>query len=218
MVIVMRARRTLACSLPGYPLEAPAGIVFDIGKLAKAAQFDNGQYAVVKGMLGVLGTYAKVTISFWLKQPGTLNSVSILDCNNRMTAPYGGIQLGLSGSQSSMCVSSTTAQFLGGNCAGFALPSPTEWHHWIIRYEGTAVAASLGGPTTVWIDGALVHTRANDGSNDPVFSPAITDALYLGTPGTQLDDVRIYDQVFTPAEQCTFLIGGTVAGTTCILP
>jgi hypothetical protein len=44
------------------------------------------------------------------------------------------------------------------------------------------------------------------------------DVLTLGGPGAVIDDVRIYDRVFTPAEQCTLIIGGTVAGASCTLP
>lgn len=205
-------------SVSSIVLTAPAGIAYGGGKIGEAGVFGGGQYALASGVRAVLGSYPKVTIAFWLKEPGTINSVSVVDCNNRSTAPYGGIQLGLSGAQSSLCVSTSSSAFIGGGCLGFPLPSANTWHHWVIRYEGTAVAATQGGDTTVWIDGVLVHTRANDNNNDPVFNIGIPDALYLGAPGTQLDDVRVYDQVFTPAEQCTLVIGGTYTGTTCTLP
>lgn len=205
-------------ALTGYPLSAPQGVLFGAGKVGQAGVFGSGQYSLATGMRTVLGTYATATIALWLKEPGNLNSLSVVDCINRSTSPYGGIQLGFSGSSGSLCVATTTSSLLEGGCGAAIPPSSNSWHHWIIRYEGSGLGTGQGGITTVWIDGVLARTQANDNANNPVFTATIPDALYLGAPGTQLDDVRVYDRVFTPAEQCTFLVGGTYAGTTCTLP
>ena len=36
--------------------------------------------------------------------------------------------------------------------------------------------------------------------------------------GLALDDVRVYNSVFTPANQCTQIIGGTWSGSSWTLP
>lgn len=210
-------------SVNGFAFATPAGISYANGKVGMAASFGSAQYATVTGMRQVLGAYAKVTIAFWLMEPGTLSSNAVFDCNNRSTAPYGGVQLGLfqSGGQNttSLCVSTTSASFLGGGCGGFAAPSANSWHHWILRYDGTGTGTGQGGRLEVYVDGALVHTRANDAANDPVFNTTgMNDTLYLGAPGTLVDDLQVHDRVFTAAEQCTQLVGGTVGSAGCVLP
>ena len=205
-------------SLAGYTAITPSGVFFTTGKLDKAAMFGGGQYAQIDGMRGVLGTYAKATISFWLNEPGAVNSLAIVDCLNRSTSPYGGIQLGLSANTAPLCVATANNSLLDGSCGAATAPPSGTWHHWILRYDGVGLAAGQGGATTVWIDGVLAHTQANDNANNPVLTPAIPDRLYLGAGGIQLDDVRVYDQVFTPKEQCEWLIGGMYTGTTCSPP
>ncbi|MBK9036884.1 MAG: hypothetical protein IPL61_37475 [Myxococcales bacterium] len=206
-------------ALAGYALTTPAGIGYGAGKFGQAAAFGAGQYSYVDGMRTSLDTYAKVTIGFWLREPGTAQGSAFLDCNNRATSPYGGVQLGLTGPDVSLCVSTTSNSYLSGGCAGFTAPSANTWHHWLLRYDGVGTAAGQGGPTQIYIDDVLVHTRANDTANNPVFNTTGTpDRLYLGLTNASLDDVRIYNQVFSPADQCTYVVRGTWSGTSCVLP
>src|SRR5262249_41622309 len=148
------------------------------------ASFGAGQFAQVSGMKNVLGTFAKVTIGFWLKEPGTLNAVGVLDCINRNTSPFGGVQLGFSTTTSSLCVSTTTNSLLGGNCGGPGAPPANAFHHWIIRYDGTGTGAGQGGATQLFIDNSLALTRMNDTAMSPVFATGISDMLFVGAPGT----------------------------------
>ena len=64
----------------------------------------------------------------------------------------------------------------------------------------------------------LVTTRANDASNNPVWNPGAPDIMTLGGNGVALDDLRIYNQVFTVAEQCMYIVKGTWTGSACTLP
>jgi hypothetical protein len=206
-------------TLPGYALTTPAGVGYGTGKFGQAAAFAGGQYSYVDGMHASLDTYAKITIGFWMLEPGNVAGSSFLDCNNRSTAPYGGVQLGLTNASVSLCVSTTSNSYLSGGCNGFTAPSANTWHHWILRYDGTGTGTGQGGVTQIYVDDVLVHTRANDSANNPVFTPTgAPDRLYLGVPNASLDDVRVYNQVFTPAEQCTYVIRGTWNGASCALP
>jgi hypothetical protein len=207
-------------SLSGYTLTTPAGITYVTGKFGQAANYAIGQYAYTDGARASLGTYADVTIGMWMKEPGSVQGTAFLDCNNRQTAPYGGVQMGLTSSMVSVCVSTTTNSFLSGSCNGFTAPTPNVWHHWLVRYDGTGTGTGQGGVTEIYVDDVLVHTRANDGSNNPVFSPTgILDRFYVGGAGnTQVDDVRVYNQVFSRQDQCTFVMRGTWTGSSCTPP
>jgi hypothetical protein len=206
-------------SLSGYTLSTPAGISYVAGKFGQAANYAVGQYAFTTGARTSLGTYADVTIGMWMKEPGNVQGTAFLDCNNRGTAPYGGIQMGLTSTAVSVCVSTTTNSYLSGGCNGFTAPSANTWHHWLVRYDGTGTGTGQGGVTEIYIDDVLVHTRANDTNNNPVFSAGISDRFFVGGAGnTQVDDVRVYNQVFTRAEQCTYVMRGTWTGTACTPP
>lgn len=204
-------------ALSGYTLTTPSGISYGAGKVGQAAMFGSGQYAYVEGMHTSLTTYPKVTVGFWMKEPGTAQN-AFFDCNNRTAAPYGGVQLGLTNSSVSVCVSTSSNGSLSGGCAGFTAPSANAWHHWILRYDGSGTGAGQGAATEIYVDNVLVHTRANDTANNPVWNPGAPDRLYLGVPSSMLDDVRIYNQVFSLADQCTYVVRGTWTGSSCTLP
>jgi hypothetical protein len=199
-------------------LTSLGGNSYVAGKVGQAISFGNNQVAAVTSMRATFGTYGKVTVAYWLKEPGNLQ-VANWDCNNRTTSPYGGVQIGFNGPLANVCVSTTSNAFLGGSpCPSFTAPSSNEWHHWIIRYNGTGIGTGQGGPTEIYIDGALVKTIANDTSNNPVWTANIPDTLYAGGPGTQLDEFQVWDQVFTVAEQCSLIVGGTYANGICTPP
>jgi hypothetical protein len=203
-------------ALNGFALTTPAGISYITGKAGMAASFGTNQYSQVSGIRAVLGSYAKVTIAFWLREPGNLQSQSVFDVINRSgNGPYGGVQLGFAGTTASLCVATATSSLLGGSCGGTAAPNSNTFHHWIIRYDGTSTSSGGGGPVQVYVNGVLRVTRANDANNNPVFSSAIPDVLTIGAPGTAIDDLKIFDQVFDVATQCTQLVGGTYNGATC---
>lgn len=205
-------------ALSGYTLTTPAGVGYGAGKVGQGAMLAAGQYTYVDGMQASLTTYAKVTIGFWMKEPGNVQGQAFLDCNNRSTAPYGGVQMGLTSASVAVCVSTTTNSYLSGGCNGFTAPSANTWHHWILRYDGSGTGAGQGAPTEIYVDNVLVHTRANDTANNPVWNSGAPNRLYLGVPNSMLDDVRIYNQVFSVADQCQFVVRGTWTGSSCTLP
>ena len=52
--------------------------------------------------------------------------------------------------------------------------------------------------------------------------PSIENVMNLGSGfGTShyyVDDLKLYDQVYTQATQCTMIIGGSWTGSSCTLP
>jgi hypothetical protein len=197
------------------------GSSYVAGKVGQAVSLATGGYGIVSGSArAVLAAYPQYTISFWINlTPSVTTSAAFLDFNNRSTAPYGGIQLGIaSASQMSICVATTTSSYLTGSCPVFTSPAASSWHHMILRYAGTGTGTGQGAGVDVYIDDVLVKNVPNDANNNPVFNAGMPDTLYLGSGGMMLDDVRIYNTVFTVANQCTQIIGGTWNGTSCTLP
>jgi hypothetical protein len=196
-------------------------VPFVAGKVGSAAQFSNSAYGVVQGSArAVLGVYPQYTISLWVNvstSPDTQHAY--FDINNRSVAPYGGIQLSVfSATQSSICAASTSNPYLTGSCPIYTGLTSGAWHNVIVRYAGTGVSAGQGANVEVYHDDVLVETVANDSANDPVFSQGIIDTLYIGSGGVTLDEIRVYNNVFTVANQCTQIIGGTWTGAACTLP
>jgi hypothetical protein len=208
-------------STAGYALTL-TGATYVAGKSGQAASFGSAaSYGTVSGSArAVLAAYPQYTISLWVNLSASVSTTSsFLDFDNRSTAPYGGIQLSaFSTTQLSMCVSTTTSSYLTGSCPIFNGPALNSWHNIILRYAGTGTGAGQGAGVDVYIDDVLVKTVANDANNNPVFNAGMLDTLYMGTGGMLLDDVRIYNSVFTVANQCTQIIGGTWNGSACTLP
>jgi hypothetical protein len=137
---------------------------------------------------------------------------------NTTNAPFGGMQIGVSVDKVSLCVSTTSAAMLG-DCTGPGRPPADSFHHWLVRYDGIGTGTGQGGSIELFIDGAPVLTKQNDGANNPVFTTAgLPNTLIVGAPQIVIDDLQIFDQVFTPAVQCTQIIGGAFSAGTCTLP
>jgi len=194
-------------------------VTFGAGKVGRAATFASGAYGLVSSARVVLGAYPQYTISMWINATAPATSTSFFSINNRATAPYGGVQLGYSSTTlMSICASTTSNSYLTGSCPTFAAPALNSWHNLIIRYAGTGIGAGQGANVEVYVDDVLTLTVPNDAANNPVFNAGVPDTLAIGAAGAAYDDVRIYNKTFTVAEQCTKVIGGTYAGTTCTLP
>ncbi|HXJ24031.1 MAG TPA: LamG-like jellyroll fold domain-containing protein [Polyangia bacterium] len=209
-------------TVSGYTLQFTGSVSAVTGKVgAGAVQFNSGAYGTVQGSArAVLGIDPQYTIAFWINASSSPNTGSaFLDFENRFTAPYGGIQLYFpSAGMFALCVASTTNSYLTGSCKDVGAPAANAWHHVILRYAGTGTGTGQGAGVDVYEDDVLATTVPNDSNNNPVFNQSISDMLSIGASGMTLDDVRIYNQTFSPADQCTVVIGGTWTGSACTLP
>jgi hypothetical protein len=186
-------------SLSGYALSL-SNATYDAGKFGQAISFGTNGSASVTGMKSVLGVLPRVTIGFWIYESAIADR-DYWDVGNRSTVPYGGVTFyENSNSTIAVCVSTAFDLYVTGSCPFFGSPTTGMWHHWIIMYAGTGTGVGQGGPVSVYLDDVLQLTIANDVSNDPVFNPGISDTLYIGGNDAPVDDLRIYDRVFTPAE------------------
>jgi len=194
-------------TLAGYAMQVPAGANWVTGQSGAAIYFGGNQYGGVDGLRAVLGSRTKLTIAFWMNQPGTLRSAAF-DLLNRSSAPYGGVALGYDFNTSALywCVATTASSVLGGSCNAPNVGLPNEWHHWIMRYDGATVQ--------LFLDDVLVATKA---TNNDVLG-GMPDTLSLPAPLTGYDNLEIYGDVFDVATQCTHVVGGVRTGTTCTLP
>ena len=88
----------------------------------------------------------------------------------------------------------------------------------MFRYEGTSTSSGGGAPVQIYLDNVLMTTLANP-TNAVVFSNGQLTNWVIGTnTNFYIDDLKVYNQVFTEAEQCTIVIGGTWGGSSCTLP
>jgi hypothetical protein len=207
-------------STAGYALTLTGSTSYVGGVFGQALRFNSGSFGQVSGSArAVLGVSSQYTISFWVNASSLPTGV-LLDFSNRSSSPCGGIQLYYdAASQFGICVASTSRCFLPvGNCTLFDPPASNSWHNVILRYAGTGTGPGQGADVDIYQDGVLVLTIANDANNDPVFNSSIRDTLTLGTGSMTLDDIRVYNTTFTPADQCTQVIGGTWNGASCALP
>jgi hypothetical protein len=204
-------------SVAGSPMTGVA-TTYQPGKVGMALSFGSGGYATAPNVRTSLATKPKVTIALWFYETARLSSQAFLYLLQRTTAPYGGVSLNDSAAGISVCAATTTNSLLGGSCQNFAPPPLFSWHHYIIRYDGTGLGAGQGAAVDVYLDDVLMVTQPNDAANNPVFNPGIYDPMTIGGGGTLMDELKIYDQVFTVAQQCTLVIGGTWTGSSCTLP
>ena len=202
----------------GYNIDFTGTPSYGAGKIGQAVTYGSGGYGRVASAPSVLGIYPAYTISFWALTSTQPNDTTLIDFNNRYSAPYGGVQLAQNGSTINVCIASTSNPFLGGSCLGFPAPTAGAWHNYIVRYAGTGTGAGQGAGVDIYVDDVLVHSQANDAANDPVFNSSILSTLQLGSYPYSVDDVRVYNQVFTVADQCTTVLQGAWTGSSCSLP
>lgn len=206
-------------TVAGYPLSLTGAVTFVAGKFGQAARFGAGAYGMVQGSArAVLGVYPQYTISFWVNATSSPDTAHpFFDFYNPTTEPYGGIRLGYASSVLfSRCVATSSNRELV--CVNETGLDVGRWRNVIIRYAGTSTISGGGASVEIYFDGHMAGRDPNDANNDPVFNPGVSDVLSIGSGGIMLDDVRIYNTVFTVADQCTEVIGGTWDGTACTLP
>jgi hypothetical protein len=205
---------------PNYAFVPPAGVgsITPNGRLGTKGWDAYGYIPNIKQLLQSLN---KVTVSIWVYGFGAPANSFVNFWNT--TAPYGGVQLGLSNQQLTICIGSKNYQYLsaGGGCDTVPGPPLNSWHNFIIRYDGNGQADGQGGPIDLFADGNRVISKAN-AAGEVVISPFVRNDLDLGfNPGNAyLDDLRIFDQVFPLMEQCVLVTGGTwdAAQNKCAIP
>ena len=205
-------------SVPGYTLTLQQSVSTVVGEIGHAMEFDTDGAATVSGIRAVLGVYPQYTIAFWIYESATPQAPAVvLGFQNNATAPYGGLTFSTPQRGAfQLCLSSTSNANTA--CTRLAGVPSQSWHHIILRYAGTGTGAGQGAGVDVYEDDVLVTTVANDANNDPVFNMNISDTLKIAPGGTTVDDLRIYNQTFTPAEQCATIIGGIFGAGGCTLP
>jgi hypothetical protein len=196
--------------LEGY--DGTAGsVTYPLGKLDKAIKFDGSATTglTLTGTEALLRRDHQWTMSLWFREDAGKSNTNLLDFRT-----VGGwhIYHGVNGSLLTTCAV--------GQCLSFASTFGV-WRHLVYRYAGES--ATVGGPLEVWLDGALVGTIAN-----PDRTPMTMDLMHdivLGADDAYwdgalfyVDDLRLYNAVYAPAEQCTRVMGGTWAGTSCTMP
>lgn len=201
-------------ALGGYTSEAGTAH-YATGKFGRAIAFDT----TVAGHVTLLGTGALVktasrwTVSLWYREDVAIAHTNLIDfrSNSAGWESYHG-----QASATGMTTCATTY-----SCFTYYDAPLGVWHNLVWRYDAPSLAS--GGTLRVYLDGALVGTlTSSTGTSliDATMPDAVLGMSYPdeAPPIFAVDDVRIYDTVFSEAEQCTRVIGGTWNGTACSLP
>jgi hypothetical protein len=186
------------------------------GKFGMAVTFDPdaGNHVVFDGTREPMSAYGSCTIGLWFKEDYVAPLVTLINFRSR----WGGLESyhGAYGNQ--YLVTCYTMENRVDVCLGdmidYSGPDGT-WHHVIFREEGTDFR--------IYIDGEIKYSAVNEART---FSPLQQEDLmighnYTGDPMNSnfyVDELKIFNRVFSDDEQCATVIGGLWAGDRCILP
>ena len=200
-------------ALSGYNGTATS-VTYPEGRFGSAIKFDgtSATGATLTGTSSVFGMGSKWTISLWFRE----------DVKNAETLLWrfrGSIQ----GWETYHGVTEPGQRMItcsDGGCLSF-ISDPGLWHSLIYRYDG--VSNTVGAPVAIYVDGVLAGQIDNTAAI-PLVGSGVTDIRLgnltgiLGPSVFYIDEFRVYNQVFSIAQQCTDIIGGSWSGTACTLP
>jgi hypothetical protein len=199
-----------AGALSGYHGTSGA-VTYPAGRIGNAIKFDGSATTgtTLAGTGALLGRDHEWTIGFWFREDVPKANTALFDFR------------WMGGWETYHGVNTTSLPTCSpGGCFSFPAVYGV-WRHLLYRYDGES--ATVGGPLEIWLDGVLVGTIAN-----PDAVPLTADQLYDIRLGVEtayddgglflVDDLRVFNRVFAPAEQCTAVIGGTWTGTSCTMP
>lgn len=150
-----------------------------------AMVFDGTNPLTVPGYTGINGAGAR-SVALWLKTTGTSTA--------------GLVHWGASGSfsRSSFKIQNTGVfryEYQGGGHNSTAVVNDGEWHHLAYTYDGDEIKLYVDGVEDFSIAGRTLNT-GSAGETDVNIGSQLGGSLYNG----EMDDVRIFDVVLTPAE------------------
>jgi hypothetical protein len=188
-------------STGAHPGTAVGSPIFVDGKLAQAISLNGtGDYVELTGYQGILGANP-ITVTAWVNTTNTETGAIIGWGPN-----VGGQRFGFR-----IDAGRIRHEHHGGNIQGDTVMNDGTWHHVAITVEANA---TVSYPEAIlWLDG-LDDTRPTT-DPDPYdivadldvrigSRPAADDRFYMG----DIDEVRIYDRVLSPAE-IAYLAGRT---------
>lgn len=204
--------------LSGYTGTATS-VTFPEGRFGSAIKFDAtaATGAQFPGTAAVFARGSQWTISLWFMEDAPAKAQSLL-WEFRAAEGVDSYH-GVAASGGDQVITTCS----DGGCFSFPNPTLGVWHNVIYRYDGPST--TVGGPVDIYVDGALVGTITNAAAT-PIIGSQVKD-IRMGSEGAgsvagpsrfYIDEYRVYNQVFTQAQQCTDIIGGTWTGENCVMP
>ena len=205
-----------------------SSVTFVDGLSGRALRFAGtaGSFLQLPGSAAAINPHPAVTIALWFRDPaGGTGGSSLIDFRGTVPAPAPPLgaalgcqtdRLGASPGQWMTCCGTGTPGIDACTETGYLVD---RWHHLILRHAGTSTTAGGGADLQIYLDGRPAGVVADPGGT-PFFSD-LSDDLLLGAYSRLLiDELRVYDRVFSEAEQCTSLLGGSWDGSAraCQLP
>jgi hypothetical protein len=203
---------------PGYDgVESNLG--YQNGKIAQAVVFAQAanSHVTVNNSRTPLSTDPDYTVGMWFREDFAvhgLNNVYPFIWDNR--GATGGFESyhGVSSDLMTTCASGDDGG--GISCASFAY-GIGNWHHLMYRYDGKGLNPGDGADLEIYLDGSLITTLTNANA-DVIYSAGQLLNLVLGKNSNWwIDDLKVYNRVFTDQEACEMVIGGSW-NVGCILP
>lgn len=204
--------------LSGYTGTATS-VTYPEGRFGSAIKFDAtaATGAQFPGTAAVFARGSQWTISLWFMEDAPAKAQSLL-WEFRAAEGVDSYH-GVASSGGDQVITTCS----DGGCFSFPNPTLGVWHNVIYRYDGPST--TVGAPVDIYVDGELVGTITNAAAT-PIIGSQVKD-IRMGSEGAgavagpsrfYIDEYRVYNQVFTQAQQCTVIIGGTWTGENCVMP
>jgi hypothetical protein len=197
------------------------------GKVGQAAKFDGPLCNMaapapstvdLPGTAGLLQSYPRITIGLWYRQPKPSDTDCVqylLKCRGGMTGTGFETYRGIS-TPNELFTCYTAGDTMKKGCGSF-LGVSDAWHHLLYRYAGSATGDGGGAPLEIYLDNELVLTLANAEAL-AMFGQGLEDLSVGRFSFFEIDELKIYDDVFDAETQCTEVIGGCWTDGACVLP
>jgi hypothetical protein len=187
------------------------------GKIGQAVKFDGPvcemaapppSHVDLPGTAALLQTYPELTIGLWYRLPAMTTKTDcvpyLLKCRGQgsgFETYYGPAAL-----PGELTTCFTESDNMTSSCRSHQ-GTVDEWHHLLYRYDGNALEIYLDNELVLTMDTAL-----------SIFG-SVLDNLDVGRFSFfDVDELKLYDQVFDPEIQCTEVIGGCWRNGSCVMP
>lgn len=155
-----------------------------------------------------LSTSADYTLSLWFREDAVVHGYY-----NRLisTRQSGGFESyhGISGQDLVTCFTGESDSNDVGDCGSVDVGPIGEYHHLLYRYDSTSTQPGDAGDLEIFVDGSPATLVPNpEGAR--IFFPGQAEDMTLGV-GTnfEIDQMSVFDRVFSDEEQCELLAQGT---------
>ena len=192
----------------GAPCPNASAVALAGGKFGNAGNFDgtNDRVEVADPSSGVLdfGSTSNFTLSAWINRDTLTTDDVIIDKKGSSADSQAGYDLSAwsTGNDGNICLYVGDSSNYWGTCTSTNITTASTWIHVVAVFDRTSNANS-----TIYINGVANELSEEGAALSSIGASASALALEIGTSGIfgnpfdgKIDDVRIYNRAFSPAE------------------